>query len=201
MTDTPQIEPRSVTPGGLPYPEPTDALMLGADAIKALAQAIEARAWWSFIRWNGGTLGSASDAAMTGWDLKESNFATGEPGEVIGVICPKSGLYRVEAFVSFVNSFPTGNPQFSVGVKTGGTGTPAIAVCEIAAQSGEQSTAGNQRRDYYANGIIRVSQGDTIRGFMNNFQGISALTFAGSAGAAPRGNRFSSRFAGWWFAP
>lgn len=29
------------TPGGLPYPEPTDPVAAGADAIKALAQAVE----------------------------------------------------------------------------------------------------------------------------------------------------------------
>ena len=32
-----------VTAGGLPYPEPTDPVAAGADAIRALAEAIEAR--------------------------------------------------------------------------------------------------------------------------------------------------------------
>lgn len=192
------IEPHGTTPGGLPYPEDTDAVMAGAQAIKALAQAIDSRPWWSFVRWTGGTLGSAADAVMTAWDLKESNFTT-DAAEVAGVIVPKSGLYRVEAFVSFATTFPAGTNQFSVGVKSGGTGTPAIPVSELQSQDGVAPTSGNQRRDFYAHGLIRVSAGDTIRGFQNNFQGISGLTFGG--GAPPRGNRFSSRFAGWWFAP
>ena len=36
-----QADPRAVTAGGLPYPVPTDPVMQGADAIRALAQAVD----------------------------------------------------------------------------------------------------------------------------------------------------------------
>jgi hypothetical protein len=41
LSDIPIIQPTGTTPGGLPYPEDTDAVMLGAQAIKALAQAVD----------------------------------------------------------------------------------------------------------------------------------------------------------------
>ena len=43
MPDTPIVSPRGTTPSGLPYPESTDAVMAGADAIKALALAVETK--------------------------------------------------------------------------------------------------------------------------------------------------------------
>lgn len=43
MTDEAIISPRGTTPIGLPYPEDTDAVAAGAQAIKALAQAVETK--------------------------------------------------------------------------------------------------------------------------------------------------------------
>jgi hypothetical protein len=192
------IQPLGATAGGLPYPEDSDAVMLGAQAIKALAQAIDNRPWINYIRWTAGTLGSATDANMTGWDLREGNFTRDDVAEPHGFVVPANygGLWWVDAYISFVNTFPSGVPQFSVGVKS------LIApVVELQYQRGEMATSGNQRRDYHASGILRVPAGDTLRAFMNNYQGISGLTFAGSAGAPPRGNRFSSRFTARWWAP
>jgi hypothetical protein len=41
MTDTPIIVPAGTTPGGLPYPEDSEPVQLGAQAIKALANAVD----------------------------------------------------------------------------------------------------------------------------------------------------------------
>lgn len=189
---TSSIAPRGTTPGGLPYPEDTDAVMAGAQAIKALAQAIDARPWINFWRWTAGTLGSAADALLQAWDLQESNFTIGDPnGGGGGFLAPKAGLYHVIAFSSFVNQFPSGNPQFSVGVKCATSGYA------IASQSGEQATSNNQRRDYTAAGLIRAALGERVYAFQNNYQGISGLTYAG--GTAP--NRYASRFQAFWVAP
>jgi hypothetical protein len=194
--DTEIIAPLGATAGGLPYPEDTDPVMAGAQAIKALAQAIDARPWVRFVRWTGGTLGSAADALMTAWDLKEGNFVRDDVAEPAGFVVPAGygGLWAVMAYTSFATTFPAGVPQISVGVFASGGAA-------IQYQRGEMSTSGNQRRDYQASGVIRVAAGEWVRGFRNNFQNISGLTFAGSGGAAPQGNRFSDRLTARWVAP
>jgi hypothetical protein len=188
------IQPLGSTAGGLPYPEDTDAVMLGAQAIKALANAIDNRPWIRCVRWTGGTLGGSADALLTAWDLKEGNFTRDDVAEPAGFVVPANygGLWQVMAFTSFVNTFPAGVPQFSVGVFSSGGAA-------VAYQRGEMATSGNQRRDYQASGVIRLAAGEWVRAFQNNYQGISGLTYAGGTG--PQGNRYSSRFAARWVGP
>jgi hypothetical protein len=191
MSDTPQREPRGITTGGLPYPEDTDALMAGAQAIKALAQAIDARPWVHMVRWTQGNLGTGADAPLNTWDFQESNFPIGETPAQGGFITPVSGLYMLTLSVEFFAAW-TGNPLLSAGFKSS-----AVPPREIFLQRIE-AVASTNRRVYNVAGILRLAAGERCSAFMNQPGGFGTVNH--SSGAAPH-DRHSSRFAGEWIAP
>ncbi|HET6194114.1 MAG TPA: hypothetical protein VFE12_00100 [Acetobacteraceae bacterium] len=182
--------PAGSTPGGLPYPEDTDAVKQGAQAIKALAQAIEAQPWISFARWTQGTVAGAADAIVSAWDLTEGNFAANDAGG--GFTCPKAGLYLVTVDLEFSCAWPAGGPLVSVGAKTS-----SAPPREIYLQRAEASSAGATRRSYSVSGLLRMAVGETCRAFMNNGTGISIQHSSGITA----NDRHSTRFSARWVAP
>lgn len=191
MSDTPVVMPRGVTPGGLPYPEDTDAVMQGAQAIRALALAVEALPWWNFTRWTQGVLGTTADAPLNTWDLQESNFAVGDTAAQGGVICPRAGLYQVLVSVEFFAAW-TGNPLLSAGAKTNSVPPREIFLQRI------EAVASTNRRVYVVAGMLRMAAGERIFAFMNQPGGFGTVNH--SSGAAAQ-DRHSSRFSGVWVAP
>ena len=182
---------------GFPFPVKGDTRFAAAD-IEALAEAIDAkfaadaRPWWSFVRWTLGSLGTASDAPLGGWDLQESNFTLGTPSIGGGVVAPKAGLYLCTANVVFLATW-AGIPLMSMGVKTS-----AASPREIYVQRNENNSAGSQRRGYSVSGALRVAVGETLNVFMNQPGGTGTVNH--SPGSAP-GDRSSSRFSGLWIGP
>lgn len=189
MTD-PVIMPLGATPGGLPYPEDTDQVMMGAQAIKALATAIEAQPWISFARWTQGTVGATADAPISGWDLTEGNFAANDASG--GFTCPKSGLWAITLDLEFSAAWPAGNTLMSVGVKTS-----AVPPRELFLQRAEPNSAGAVRRCYSLSGMLRIAAGETCRAFMNNATGSSIQHSSG----VTANDRHSTRFSARWVAP
>jgi hypothetical protein len=191
MSDTPIIVPAGTTPGGLPYPEDTDLVAQGAQAIKALALAIEAAPWWSFIRSTQGNVGTTADAPLNTWDTQESNFTIGEPATSGGVICPKAGLYTISLNVEFFAAW-TGNPLLSVGVKSSATPPRELFLQRI------EAVASTNRRGYSLTGNLRLAAGERCSAFMNQPGGFGTVNH--SSGVAAN-DRHSSRFSGRWVAP
>ncbi|HET6195768.1 MAG TPA: hypothetical protein VFE12_08445, partial [Acetobacteraceae bacterium] len=184
MSDETVVVPLGSTPGGLPYPEDTDQVMMGAQAIKALAQAIEAAPWWNFIRWTQGVLGTTADAPLNTWDSQESNFTIGEPATSGGVICPKAGLYQVSVIVELFAAWNT-NPLCSVGVKTSATPPRELFLQRI------EPTVTTNRRVYAVSGVLRAAQAERISAFMNQPGGFGTVNHSSGAAAY---DRHSSRF-------
>jgi hypothetical protein len=199
MTDTIPGQRGGVTPGGLPYPDDDDPVMAGAQAIKALAQAIDTRPWYNLVRWTTGTVGGAVDAVLTGWDLRETNYpASLEINDATGGgwVCQLAGLYAVTVTQSWVYASWAGGTQMGVGAKT--AGVPLLH--EIYGQWTQVGYAGGmQRRTYSVSGLLRVAAGEWVRAVQNNGAGGSV----NYSGAAPAGadNRHCLRFSALWVAP
>lgn len=162
------------------------------DAKIAADAASPPRPWWSFVRWTTGSLGTGTDATMTGWDLQEGNFSFGSPSPGGGIVVPKAGLYLVQVNVVFIATW-AGVPLISVGAKTS-----AAAPREIYVQRAEPNSSGGQRRGYSVSGMLRAAVGETINGFMNQPGGTGTVNFAS---ASSPGDRSASRFSGIWIAP
>jgi len=176
-----------------PYPDKTNPRTAPAD-LKALADAIDAelanRPWWAFARWTTGTIGTAADVVMTGWDVTELNFSIGSPSPAGGIVVPKAGMYLVTVDCTFIATW-SGGPQMNIGAKT-------TAGRETLLSRNEPGSTGGQRRSYSVTGMLRAAAGETISGFMNNGGGTGTVTFAGDTSP---GGRWSSRFNGMWIAP
>jgi len=128
----------ALTPGGLPYPLGTDKVVDGDDAIKALAEAIDAKLL-SGQRVYGGQYTGVTSAAGSisvphgmptapAWAV--SNLNIGAVGDVLGTIvqCGIQTITPMYIEVRFVRNdthgYLTGNPvtfMLSWGMKTGNT--------------------------------------------------------------------------------
>ena len=104
-----------------PYPVKGDGRNSPLD-IQALAEAVEAelstRPWWSFVRWTSGSLGTGTDATLTGWDSQEANFSYGTTSPPGGVVVPKAGLYAITVDLTMLATWVAGMTIVSVGVRT-----------------------------------------------------------------------------------
>lgn len=198
MSD-PQIEPRGVTPGGLPYPEDTEAVMLGAQAIKNLAQAVDNQPpwpWVNMIRWTAISQGGGgSDVLLSLWDLQETNLPSMLEPNIAGqggFIAPRAGLYAVELLLCWTGSWP-GSGQLLMNVSAA---TSAVPPRSIYHQRSEPN-GGTNRRAYSLSGWLRMAAGETCRAYANNGSGAQ---ISHSSGSSP-GDKFATRFSARWIAP
>jgi hypothetical protein len=186
------------TVGGLPWPEDTDAVMAGAQAIRALAEALDrlvynAERVAQFSVGGGGTdvqIGGGGGTAA--WETIDSNFAPtavgpGPPIGAPGFTTPRAGLWQV-----------TGNTVII------GTLTSTIVTCSIFASGGKEiagqnfeSGGGNIARSVACAGMFRLAAGETVVMRVSQNSG-AALNFGG--GTAP-GTRRTTRFSGQWIGP
>jgi hypothetical protein len=181
-----------------PYPVKGDGRNSPLD-IQALAQAVEnelsTRPWWSFVRWTSGTLGTGTDATLTGWDSQEANFSYGVTSPAGGVIVPKAGLYQVTVDLTFLATWGGSPlPLVSVGFRTIG---PTVREVYLQRQEGS-SGGGGQRRSFCVPGMVRCAVGDSIVGLMNQSGGTGTVTHSPTQ---TNNDRSSTRFSGFWVAP
>lgn len=91
-----ELERGATTPGGYPYPDPTDPVAEGAAAIRALAEAVQARMVLSLN--NTGALPIAAGATITiqyGFAYVKRGFTTVLPATSVAI--PQTGAYRISA--------------------------------------------------------------------------------------------------------
>ena len=180
------------TTSGLPWPEDTDAVMAGAQAIRALAEGIDARPWYRAER--GAVMsipaaGGADQIIGAGsylWETIQSNFT---PGDAQGFIVPKAGLWLVTARAT-MNAVWAGNNW--------GTAVTSSSLAELGHQTNEGAGGGGtQRRSVAAIGMMRLGLAETVRMVVwqttGNPQNVGGLT-AGSS-------RWATRFSAQWKAP
>jgi hypothetical protein len=178
------------TVGGLPWPEPTDPLMAGSAAIRALAEAIDARPYYAAERLANFQAGSAGGADFTVgldvslWERIESNFAQTIPGTAAGFLVPRAGLYRLFASMTIYGAI-----------------SGALAGCGIVATpSGKNvryqrsvSGAAQARQTFQAGAIVRLDAGDTLVMVLWQNSG-NPQQIGGSSGGAQWGTRFSAEW-------
>jgi hypothetical protein len=183
MTET--ITPFGTTTGGLPYPEPTDPVSAGANAIKALAQALDP-AWWRCERLaqfavGGGGTDVTVGAGAAAWEVFETNFGAASG---VNIALPKAGVYSVTAAATIAIAQGT---RITVAVNaSGGAG--------VGMQLASPAGAG-MNQAYIATGVIRVAAGETVQMIVAQNSGSSANF--GVAGSS----RYATRFSGRWVGP
>jgi hypothetical protein len=189
------------TPGGLPWPEPTDPLAAGAGAIRALAESVD-RYWYHAERIAAYSIGGGGTDVTVGggggtaaWETIESNFAP----TIVGPGPPTAGAagFTIPA---------TGAGIWFVDANTclSGTLTAVRVTCFIVASGGKEvgtqnleTGGGNVFRTINGNGFFRLAVGETVTMRVSQNSG-SSLNFGG--GGAP-GTRFSTRFSAVRIAP
>ena len=189
------------TGGGLPWPNDTDAVMAGAQAIRALAESLDryyyhAERVAAFSIGGGGTdvqVGAGNGVAA--WETIESNFAP----TIVGPGPPTVGA---PGFT--IPATGAGLWYFIANTCLAATLTNCRVTCFVTSTSGKEvgtqnmeSGGGNVFRTINANGLFRCAVGETIRLFVSQNSG-GALNFGG--GSAP-GTRFSTRFSAYRIAP
>ena len=172
--------PRGVTPSGLPYPEDVDAVMLGAQAIKALAQAIDARPRYVARRIATYTIGGGGTDVDQGggsaaWDLVQANFT---PGEAQGFLAPQAGYYAVYGQINIV--CPAATNLYGVKIRNVSQGNELVH-----AQEATYSGGGATNQCMNIAGILNAALGDPIRLAAHQNSGV-AQNCAGSANLQTR---------------
>lgn len=163
MSDQPIVEPRGTTPGGLPYPEDTDLVMAGAQAIKALAQAMDARprlrAKKSMVTYNIPGNGNDTEQGSGGasWELFETSF--NNAGDTVGLVAPLAGYYLFSASAALL--LPAGQSNTSFGVKVTNTTQPTIEALHF--QQLFSTGSGGARVVGQIHGMLKCAVGDVVR--------------------------------------
>ena len=178
MTDSPIVNPLGTTPGGLPYPEDTDLVLAGAQAIKALAQAMDARprlrarkAGAYNIAGNGNDIEQGSGSAA--WDLFETNYQNAS--DTVGMVCPLAGFYLCMASAGLSLAASTTNCMYGVKV------TNAAQASEGLHEQRYISTgAGGARFHASVANLVKANIGDILR--MSAHQNSGATLSLGGSG-------------------
>jgi hypothetical protein len=173
------------TLGGLPWPENTDPVAAGAQAIRALAEALDP-AWYRAERIAAFSIGGGgTDVAVGGgsaaWEVVESNF-----GAIIAntFTVPKAGVWRFSAAATTAIAV---NTRVTVAVQASG-GNSIGYQHQVAAGAGVNQV-------YQANGMMRIAAAETIQMIIAQNSG-TANNF-GVAG----NSRYATRLSAQWVAP
>jgi hypothetical protein len=147
------------TTGGLPYPEDTDQVMLGAQAMKALAQALDARPRYVARRNTTYTIGGGgSDVDQGGgsaaWEAIAANFT---PGEALGFLAPITGFYVVSAQMNMVAPGASSN-VYGIKVRNVNQANEVVHTQEVV-----YATGGATNQLTSVSGILAATLGDPIR--------------------------------------
>ena len=180
--------PRSTTPSGLPYPEDVDAVMLGAQNIKALAQALDARPRYVARRLTTYTIGGGgSDVDQGGgaaaWETIMCNFTA---GEALGFLAPLAGFYVVSAQMNMVAPGGSSN-VYGIKIRNVNQANELVHTQEVV-----YATGGATNQLTSLSGILNAAAGDPIRLAAHQNSGTSQ----NCAGSAPLQTRLSAWYLG-----
>ena len=100
------------TATALPWPAPTDPVAAGADAIRALAEAIDPRLGGGYRSQTDTSTATIPTATWTrvGCTVAESSAGTDIAANGGGVTCVLAGWYRVDAYVNWQGGLGTAVP-------------------------------------------------------------------------------------------
>lgn len=161
MSESPVVEPRGLTPGSLPYPEDTDLVMQGAQAIKALAQAIDARPRLrarksGVYNCPGNNTDSEQGSGPAVWDLFEVNY--NNASDVVGMVAPIAGYYLCTLSAAMLVPGATTNQMFGCKVLNNSNAAEGLGDQKLCT-----TPAGSTRMTVRCSGIIKAAAGDIIR--------------------------------------
>lgn len=108
--------PRSgQTTTALPWPSPTDPVAAGADAIRALAEAIDPRLGGGYRSQTDTSTATIPTAAWTrvGTTVAESALGTDVAANGGGMTCVVAGWYRVDAYINWQAGLGTALPTIA----------------------------------------------------------------------------------------
>lgn len=114
------------TTTALPWPAPTDPVAAGADAIRALAEAIDPRLGGGYRTQTDTSTATIPTATWTriGTTVAETSAGTDVAANGGGMTCTVAGLYRVDALVTWAGGLGTAVPTIAFGQLTdSGPGT------------------------------------------------------------------------------
>jgi hypothetical protein len=156
------------TPGGLPYPSPTDPVYQGAAAIQALATAIDGILAGSYRIHNNTDTVTVGTGVWSGIGIKALETAGGS--DIVasgnGFAVTKAGLYEVHLSIQCGNGNAT---AVMIGVGVNGATGP------LATQRSSTNPGGAGLVILYS-GLVRLAVNDTI-GAMVNHNASTSLTF------------------------
>ena len=147
------VDPLGITPNGLPYPESTDPLNQGANAIKALATALDPTLKVDPFVWVA-RLGSQVNQGTYLFQLVKSDPRAGWNLANGWYVVPVAGYYQVQVHVQTNGSGGWTVPEIQTAPTTAGPWTTQLAGANVSSGAWSGNTV---------SGIMPLNQGNAIR--------------------------------------
>jgi hypothetical protein len=174
----------------LPWPEDTDPVMAGAQAIRALAEGIDNAPQYLAERYTTAVIGGGGadviigSAGVLAWELVKANFTVTPSSGPFTI--PRAGVWHVYGIATWNNTNWTTAGTWSAGVKSSG-GKELV-------NFRYENAGGTQRRTFPFAGDLVLVAGETLAMFVANNSGANGNI----AGCTVNGDRWTTRFGARW---